>query len=131
MLSLSNEDVADVLHADSGIVDEAVHRAEVISGFFHCAEAIGPVRNVTFDRQKPALQRLLAGKLSQLAHFGSARRQLRHCHPHAAAQEGKRHGAPEPARAAGHEDGLVWRIRCVRRQYSTPHNPKACFGRMR
>src|SRR5207302_10336952 len=33
VLSLSNEDVADVLHAKPGIVDEAVYRAEVISGF--------------------------------------------------------------------------------------------------
>jgi hypothetical protein len=68
------------------------------------------LRNVAFDAKKPILQRFLAGDVAELTQLGSARRQIGHGHADIASHQGKRHGAPEPARTTGDDDGLVCRI---------------------
>jgi len=58
----------------------------------------------------PLLYLLRAGELGELTHVGLARWQIGDRHAHAVLGETKRHGAPEAARAAGHDHGQVgWR----------------------
>src|SRR6202040_1991794 len=95
-LAAPDQNIADMLHADAGIVDEPVHRTEVIGRLFYRVHAVLPLRDVAFDAQEPILQRFLAGDVAELAQLGSARRQIGHCHADIASNQGKRHGAPEP-----------------------------------
>ena len=109
-LAAPDQNIADMLHADAGIVDEPVHSTEVIGGLFHRAHAVLPLRDVAFNAQEPILQQFLAGDVAELAQLGSGRRQIGHGHADIASHQGKGHGAPEPARATGDDDGLVCRI---------------------
>ena len=56
------------------------------------------------------LQLLRAGEIDELTHGRLARRQIGDRHAHARLGETERHGAPETARAAGHDHGQIgWR----------------------
>jgi hypothetical protein len=100
----------DVLHADTGVVDEAVDGAEALDRVAHGRGAIGPARDVAVDGMDSLLYLLRAGELGELTHVRLARWQIGDRHAHAGFGETKRHGAPEAARAAGDDHGEVgWR----------------------
>jgi hypothetical protein len=109
-----DEHVADVLHAHAGVVDEAVHGAEALDRRRDGGAARLPTRDVAIDGMDALLQLLRAGEVDELAHGRLARRQIGDRHAHARLGETERHGAPEAARAAGHDHGQIgWR---------NPHN---------
>ena len=48
-LAAADQNIADILHADAGVVDEAMNGAEVIGGLLHRVDAVLPLRDVAFD----------------------------------------------------------------------------------
>jgi len=106
----ADEHVADVLHADAGVVDEAMHAAEALDRRLDGRAARLPARDVAIDGMDALLRVLRAGEIDEFTYGDLARRQIRDRHAHARLGETERHGAPEAARAAGHDHGQIgWR----------------------
>ena len=87
-----------------------MHRAEPLDRCRDRRAARLPARHVAIDAMDALLCPLRAGEIDELAHGRLARRQIGDRHAHARLGETERHGAPETARAAGHDHGQIgWR----------------------
>ena len=74
--ALPNQDIADALHPDFGIVYEPVNGTETVDRFGDYVLTLFPLRNVTFDSKQPVLRLFLRGNASKLAHLRGTRRQI-------------------------------------------------------
>ena len=87
-----------------------MHGAEPLERRRDRSAALFPARDIAIDRMDALMHPLRAGELGELTHVGLARWQIGDRHAHAVLGETKRHGAPEAARAAGHDHGQIgWR----------------------
>jgi hypothetical protein len=75
-LTLADENIAYVLHPDTGIVDDTVNRAEVLDRRVDDVLTVTPPYDVAFYGQKAIRMAFTLDYRCQFTHVGRARRQM-------------------------------------------------------